>query len=113
MIMGEIRELLCKCGYKKQIFLGAGIQGYNRMAIARYFSKEAVEFKELYEAGKVKSFILKNVTVSCKQCRKIESVACFVYKTEFQDKKYIKDSCTDCGNKMEEILRRAERLCTA
>ncbi len=98
--MGIIRDYKCKCGYKATIFEGVGMMGCNRTMIAQFFPDEAEIFEQLYQNRQISSYVLKNVTVSCMTCKKIESVACFTYKTNSDTKIHIKDKCVDCGNKM-------------
>lgn len=118
--MGEIRKYTCSCGYQKDLFVGAGLQGINISAIERFFSEDIVQpFKEQRSRDEVQSYLLENAIISCSGCKELFTVPFFHYElTDGEQKCYItpcpvcqkpgdvitsanKVPCPKCGCQME------------
>lgn len=95
--MGQIRKYVCSCGYEKELFTGAGLQGVNINAIARFFPEDIVQlFKEKRSQGEVRSYLLENAVISCIDCRELYTVPFFHYELTDESQKCYLTSCPVC-----------------
>lgn len=103
--MGEIRKYTCSCGYGKDLFVGAGLQGVNSNAVARHFSADIVEaFQERRERGEVDAFLLENGIISCPDCRELSAVPYFHYQLHGGEEKAFLSPCPGCGKSGMEVV---------
>lgn len=96
--MGEIRKYTCSCGYEKELFTGAGLNGINCNMIARYLPEEAFRiFMERKNSGEVYTFLLENALICCAECRELAAVPYFHYELENGKKLEYLTACPSCG----------------
>lgn len=96
--MGEIRKYTCSCGYEKELFTGAGLQGININTISRYISAEALKlFLKKKERGEVSLFLLENALVLCPECLELSAVPYFHYELTDGQQQIFLPSCPLCA----------------
>lgn len=110
--MGEIRKYTCSCGYEKDLFVGAGLQGVNINAVGNYFSEDAVNrFRELRECGEVRSYLLENAVISCTDCQELATVPYFHYELADGEEKVFLSSCPACEKLTDGIINPDSVIC--
>lgn len=110
--MGEIRRYFCSCGYEKKLFTGAGLQGMNQNAIARYFAEDIVRsFKERQKNGEIRSYLMENAIICCQDCRELYTVPYFHYETEDGRKRHYLTVCPVCKKPASDMVNPAAVLC--
>lgn len=97
--MGQITELSCKCGYKKELHLGTGLMAINeRMMRKTFTSEELKDFDAALKDNTLKNFNIENVRVYCPSCNDILSLPTLKYTVGALDKS-IRKNCPTCGGK--------------
>lgn len=106
--MGVTVERICpKCAYKKELPEGTGINGRNLKLIRKIFSEEDLKpFEQSLQDGKVKHYVLRQVTGYCETCRDFYSVPVLTYKEGNRELKIKKKKCSVCHN----VLQFSEKV---
>lgn len=95
--MGDCRLYKCRCGYEKQLMIGAGRSSQNLEIISgsipqRVFS----EFSREHFDERVTEFGMINSVISCPGCGDLGTVTVFSYTLPDRTVRYVSD-CPNCG----------------
>lgn len=97
--MGKIKELSCKCGYKKELYTGSGLMAIKEWMTRKTFTPEELrDFDDAKSKGTLKYFIIENIKAYCPLCNDIFALPTLKYKVGALDKSVSKN-CPECGGK--------------
>lgn len=99
--MGYINMYTCKCGYKKELNVGAGMNAINRNIISMRLPEElSAQFGREYEEGKVDTYMIDNMLSVCPKCKELKTVIHFRYRRTDGAAEEYAAPCDVCGGQV-------------